>query len=119
MMTNERQYEFGVMLSIGMKRRLMQGMLLLEIIMLAVLGVVMGIIAASPILAYFYLNPIQVGGEMAQAYEKMGMEPILPFSLAPEVFINQAQVVLVMTILMAIYPLWIVGKLKVIKALRS
>jgi ABC-type lipoprotein release transport system permease subunit len=79
----------------------------------------MGIIAASPILAYFYLNPIQVGGEMAQAYEKMGMEPILPFSLAPEVFINQAQVVLVMTILMAIYPLWIVGKLKVIKALRS
>ncbi|WP_416865005.1 MAG: ABC transporter permease [Imperialibacter sp.] len=119
MMTNERQYEFGVMLSIGMKRRLMQGMLLLEIIMLAVLGVVMGIIAASPILAYFYLNPIQVGGEMAQAYEKMGMEPILPFSLAPEVFVNQAQVVLVMTILMAIYPLWIVGKLKVIKALRS
>lgn len=119
MMTNERQYEFGVMLSIGMKRRLMQGMLLLEIIILAALGVVMGVIAASPILTYFYLNPIRVGGDMAAAYEKMGMEPILPFSLEPTVFLDQAQVVFVMTFLMALYPLLVVGRLKVIKALRN
>lgn len=119
MMTNERQYEFGVMLSIGMKRRLMQGVLLLEIMILAVLGVAGGAIAASPLLTWFYLNPIRVGGDMAKAYEKMGMEPVLPFSLDAVIFFDQAKVVLVMTLLMALYPLWIVSKLKVIKALRS
>lgn len=119
MMTNERQYEFGVMLSIGMKRRLMQGVLLLEILTLALLGVVAGAIAASPILTWLYLNPIHMGGDMAKAYERMGMEPILPFALDPVVFFDQAKVVLAMTILMALYPLWIVGKLNVVKALRS
>lgn len=119
MMTNERQYEFGVMLSIGMKRRLMQGVLLLEILMLAVLGVVAGAVAASPFLTYLYVNPIRVGGDMAKAYEKMGMEPILPFSLDPVIFVDQIIVVLVMTVLMALYPLWVVGRLNVVKALRS
>ncbi len=119
MMTNERQYEFGVMLSIGMKRKLMQGVLLLEILILALLGVLAGAIAASPILTWLYLNPIHMGGDMAKAYERMGMEPILPFSLDPVVFFDQAKVVLIMTLLMAAYPVWIVGKLNVVKALRS
>jgi len=97
----------------------MQGVLFLEIVMLAIMGVLVGALAASPFLTYLYLNPIRVGGDMAKAYEKMGMEPILPFSLAPSLFLDQAITVMAMTILMAIYPLWMVGKLNVVKALRS
>lgn len=119
MMAKERTYEFGILISIGMKKHKIQWMVALEIITLSLLGVVAGVVASLPILIYLYINPIYVTGKMAEAYEKFGMEPILPFSLDPLVFYQQAIAILIIALVLGIYPLLAIRRLKIIKALRA
>jgi ABC-type antimicrobial peptide transport system permease subunit len=56
---------------------------------------------------------------MAEAYEKFGVEPILPASIAPGIFISQALVVLIMITILAIYPMYKIHKLKPVEAMRA
>lgn len=94
-------------------------MLWLETIFLGMIGCLAGILVAFPIVYYFYLHPIQLSGQMAQAYEKFGVEPILPASIAPGIFISQALVVFLMITLLAIYPMLKIHKLKPVEAMRG
>jgi ABC-type lipoprotein release transport system permease subunit len=119
MMTNERQYEFGILVSIGMKRLKLMAVMLAETIFMGLLGVLSGIILSLPLLLYFYYNPVEMGGEYAKIYEQFGLEPILPFSLDPEIFIRQAVVVLVISLLIGIYPLVKIGQLNTAIAIRN
>lgn len=122
MMTKEREYEMGVLLSIGMKRQQMGIMIWLEIVMLGLLGALAGMIAVFPLVLYFYKNPVDFGKlseEMKDAYEKFGFEPIFPAALDWTVFSTQAIVVLVITCVLAIYPLLKIRKLKPVEAMRS
>jgi putative ABC transport system permease protein len=119
MMTNERQYEFGILVSIGMKRLKLMTVMLAETIFIGMLGVLSGCILSLPILLYFYYNPIEMGGEYAKIYEQFGLEPILPFSLDPEIFIRQAMVVLIISLLIGIYPLVKIGQLNTAVAIRN
>ena len=119
MMTNERSYEFGIMLAVGMKRYKLQIIMFLEIILLALLGTMLGALLSSPIIFYFHYNPIVFGGEYAEIFEKFGYEPILPFSTEPMIFLNQAKVILIITLILAGYPLWKIYGLKVVNAIRE
>jgi ABC-type lipoprotein release transport system permease subunit len=119
MMTAERQYEFGVMISIGMSRLRMQVVIALEMLMMTFLALFMGIGITLPGLVYLYNNPIQLMGDMAIAAEKAGMEAVLEFSLAPEIFLNQAWAIFLMAFLLGFYPLRSIQKLKPVKAMRG
>ena len=119
MMTAERRYEFGVLIGIGMQRFKLGMLVFVEMVLLAMLGVTAGILGSLPIVLYFHAHPIPLTGEMAKAVEGYGMEPILPFSIDPAIFITQAIVVFVLTILISIYPLIHTKRMKVIEALRS
>lgn len=119
MMTEERKHEFGIMLAVGMKRLRMQRIVFFEIAMLALLGVICGIILSLPVIIYFYINPITFSGDMAQAFDRFGIEPIIPFSLDPRLFYNQAWVILIMTGILGIYPLLAIKRLEVVKAMRE
>ena len=57
MMTAERMYEFGVMMSIGMKRFQMQLIIALEMGIMSTIGVLAGVGISLPILLYYYHNP--------------------------------------------------------------
>ena len=74
MMTAERMYEFGVMMSIGMKRVKMQFIIFLEMGMMASVGVIAGVGISLPILIYYYNNPVFMTGESADAIEAFGVE---------------------------------------------
>ncbi len=119
MMTKERTYEFGILTSIGMKKSKIQITVALEIIMLTFLGVFIGLILGTPIIVYFYLNPIRFSGEMAVAMESFGYEAILPFSIEPVVFYSQGVVVLFIALLLGLYPMLYIKQLKIMKALRE
>lgn len=119
MMTRERVYEFGILVSIGMKKLKLQLMVALEILMLTFLGVLTGILASMPIILYLYMNPIVVTGEMAETYENFGFEPILPFSIDPTIFMDQGLVVLIIALLLGIYPMSAIQSLKIVKALKE
>lgn len=119
MMTKERTYEFGILSSIGMRKAKIQWVVAMEIVMLTFLGVVMGLTLGMPLILHFYYNPIVFTGELAAAYESFGYEAIMPFSLAPKVFYDQAIVVLIISLFLGLYPMLYIKHLKIIKALRE
>lgn len=118
MMTAERQYEFGVMISVGMKRLQLQTIVLLEITFMTSIGVVAGILLSLPVLTYFYYNPIYFGAEAAKAIEKFGVEAVYAFSLDPVIFTNQAYAIFIMAIVLAGYPIWSIHKMKPVESMR-
>ncbi len=119
MMLKEREYEFGILKAIGMHSGQLNLMLWLETIFLGLIGCAAGLIISFPIVYYFYKNPIELSGQMAEAYEKFGVEPILPASIAPGIFLSQALVVFVMITVLAIYPMYKIHKLKPVEAMRA
>jgi len=119
MMTAERKYELGVMISIGTSRFRMGSMLLLELILLALLGILIGFLVSVPLVWYFHLNPIHFTGDAAAAMRQYGMEPILPFSTDPTIILGQAMIILGLTAAISFYPMWHAHKLNPIKAMRG
>ncbi|MBK8502014.1 MAG: ABC transporter permease [Saprospiraceae bacterium] len=119
MMLKEREYEFGILKAIGMHSSQLNVMLWLETIFMGLIGCLAGIVVSFPIVYHFYKNPIELSGEMAQAYEKFGVEPVLPASISPMIFITQALVVFFMITVLAIYPMFKIHKLKPVEAMRA
>jgi putative ABC transport system permease protein len=119
MMTQERMYEFGVMMSIGMKRPIMQLVIFLEMLLMSFLAVLVGVGISLPILTYYYHNPVYFMGESADAFEQFNMEAAYFFSLEPSLFYNQAYVVFFMALIFGFYPLLVILRLKPVKAMRE
>ena len=119
MMTAERRYEFGVLIGIGMRRLKLGIVVILEMFMLAILGVVLGTIVSTPLVLYFHHNPLELTGNAAKTMIEMGIEPVIPFSTDPMIFISQAVIILAFTLLIALYPLWLTRKINLIEALRG
>jgi len=119
MMTNERIYEFGVLISIGMKRWRLMVTMILESLMVSFLGVLIGLILGFPILTYFYHNPIHLGDDLSEFSETYDMEPVLNFSLDPEIFWTQGLYVFIIALIVSVYPIYRISRLKVVEALRE
>ena len=119
MMTKERLYEFGVMLSVGMHRSRLQLLIFLEIVLLAALAVLTGFLLSLPLISYFSRNPISLPEEYRSAFEKFGIEPIYAFSSEPVVFSSQAWVVFFMALVLSAYPLYKIRKMDPVTAMRE
>ncbi len=121
MMTKEREYEFGVLVAIGMNRLKLGALVWMEIIMLGLFGAFLGILASLPVVGYFNNHPLdfsQMEG-MSQAYEKFGFEPIFPAAFEWQIFLTHAVIVFLVTSVLAIYPLLKIWKLKPVEAMRG
>jgi ABC-type lipoprotein release transport system permease subunit len=119
MMTHERRREFSVMIAMGMQRFKLAFIIFTETIYMGLLGIAAGIVAAMPVLWYLALNPIPLEGEMAAAMEEFNVQPVIPFSIEPGLFINQIIVVLVITMCIAFYPVFNIRRFDLTKGLRS
>ena len=118
MMAEERKKEFAVMIAIGMQKTKLILITFYETILMNSLGVIIGVILTIPIIIYFNVYPIEVSGEAAKSIEKIGVEPIMPTILRLSIFVNNVLVILVITGLASIYPLFSIFKLSVIKSLK-
>ncbi len=119
MMTTERLREFGVLISVGMKRWKLVTVTSMETIFISMIGALAGVLVGVPIIWYLSLHPIPLTGEYAKVMLAYGLEPILPFSAAPGIFLAQTSIVFALAILCALYPLAVIRKLKPIAAIRS
>lgn len=118
MMTAERQYEFGVMVAIGLKNRQLTRMVIIETVMVSLLGVLAGSIISLPIVYWLHIHPLRFES-MAEAYAEFGLQPILPAAIDPQVFISQAITVGIIAILVSLYPALRLLKLNPTKAMRA
>jgi len=119
MMTKERLYEFGVMLSVGMHRSKLQLLIFFEIVMLAAIAVLTGFLLSIPVIGYYSRNPIALPEEYKTAFEKFAIEPIYAFSNEPIVFTSQAWVVFFMALVLSAYPLYKIWKIDPVTAMRE
>ena len=118
MMTAERKYEFGILISIGMKRIKLGMVILYEIVFLGIIGVLSGYLLVYPLIIYFYINPVRLEGEFAKTFEDMGFEPIIPTSLDPAIPITHALIILIIALVLSIYPILKIQHLKPTEARR-
>lgn len=119
MMTSERAREFGVLISVGMKKNRLIWVTTLETIFLSFLGAVFGALAGLPIISYLHNHPIPITGSAARAFDSMGLEPLFNFSAALHIFTIQGGVVLAIALTTVLYPLLFIGRLKPVDAMRD
>ncbi|MCK9401144.1 MAG: FtsX-like permease family protein [Bacteroidales bacterium] len=119
MMTMERRREFGIMVAVGTRRYKLAIIVFLETLIISLIGILAGVITSFPLILYFYHNPIPLTGEAADAMLEYNMEPVMPFLLEPGYFISQSLVVIMITLLTLIYPLTVIGRFKVVNAIKG
>jgi ABC-type lipoprotein release transport system permease subunit len=118
MMMVERKFEMGMLVAIGMKKYKLGALLLLESIFTVVAGCLFGILASIPVIWYLNRHPLRISGEMGKIYERFGFEAVFPASVEPVHFITQGIIVLVIGLLLSIYPMAKVIRLKPVSAMR-
>jgi ABC-type lipoprotein release transport system permease subunit len=119
MMVSERYKEFGILISVGMRKWRLMIITTIESILVAFTGVIFGILGSIPLVYYLHLNPIHITGEGAQTFDALGIEPIFNFSTDPNLVASQALVVLIIALITAIYPALFIRKLKPVEALHG
>jgi len=118
MMTAERTREYGILISIGMKKKWLMLTSLFESIFISLIGAFSGLIVAIPAIIYFSNYPIRFTGEVEELFLKFGFEPIIPFSTNPKIFFAHTLIVLAIAMLSALYPISYIRKLEPVKAIR-
>lgn len=119
MMTAERKHEFGVLVAVGMKKYRLVTLICGEMFLIALLGVISGMIVSVPVITYFHYHPIHLSGAYAQTMEIYGMEPVIPVLWQADYILWQGLIVFILTLIAISYPIYSIGKLNVIKSLRG
>lgn len=118
MMSMERHREFGVMVAVGMHKSTLTLLVTLETCIIGLLGLAISLVAGIFLLIYMYHHPIPMTGNAALAMKEMGIEPLLPFSLDPDIFTSQMLAIVVIMVICLLYPFWNIMQIKPVKALR-
>lgn len=118
-MVYERLREFGILLSIGLKRWQLAAVCLLETLFISFIGVIIGVMAGFLVVYRLFINPIQLTGDLADVMTDMGIEPIMSFSIAPGIFVYQAITIFFIALVVGIYPIKKVLRLEMVSAARN
>jgi ABC-type antimicrobial peptide transport system permease subunit len=114
----ERTKEFGVLMAIGTTPGRLTRLLLMESVGMTVLGVVAGIITGSLITWYFQVHGIHISGT-TELMRQFGLpDRIFPRLSVLSVSIG-AGIVLVITVLTALYPALKVRRLRPVEAMTA
>lgn len=123
MMLKERAYEFGILISIGMKRRLLATVVMVEIVLLGLAGVLFGIMGAAPLVQYFKVNPVDMRnlGEKGidNMFDQYGFEPIFPTSFDLSTFVSQAIIVFAICLILGFFAVWKIYQVKPIESMKN
>lgn len=119
MLTEERSFEYGVLVAIGMEKNKVIIVAILETIIMAIVGVILGLIVAFPFVLYFNINPINLSGQMQEVVERFGFEALIPTSLNPSIAMTHAGIIFLIVLLVNIYTIVKIKRLNPITAMRK
>jgi ABC-type lipoprotein release transport system permease subunit len=118
MMTQERQYEFGVVVSIGMKKAKLIITMIYETIFLTSIGVLAGVLISRPLVLYFHYNPMKFPEEQAQVMEEFGFEAIIPWMSSYDIPLTHGLIIFCISVVISLYPAINILYLNPIKAMK-
>jgi ABC-type lipoprotein release transport system permease subunit len=119
MMLAERRREFGMLISIGMQKSRLAGVIAMEMLFTGLLGVVAGVAASLPLVYYGNIYPLRFKGELARMYEDYGFEPIMPTMLPDSYYLWQVVVVLIILAVAIFFSIRRIFRINVINAIRT
>jgi ABC-type lipoprotein release transport system permease subunit len=117
----ERTREMGILAALGMKRRQILSMFLIEAGMLGMTGVAAGLAIGGAIVYYFSIVGIEFPQSIMQAKASnlITYGRLLYTSFAPEQAITLALTALVIVLAVAVYPAWFAARLEPVQALHG
>jgi len=120
MAVHERTHEFGILLAIGMKRRWLLLMVLIESFFLALVSAVAGSVIGLFINHYFEKYGIDFSESMPDGYDWAGMifEPVMKGYLLPIDLFYACVMMIVVTMLASLIPSWRTIRLKPAEVMR-
>lgn len=120
MAVHERTHEFGILLAIGMKRRWLLLMVLLESLFLSLVSAVVGSVLGLLVNDYFEEHGIDFSKSMPDGYDWAGMvfEPIMKGYLEPMDLLYACLMMIVVTMLASLIPSWQTVRLKPAEVMR-
>ncbi len=119
MLTEERSFEYGVLISIGMAKTKVIQVAVFETLILTVVGVIAGLIIAFPFVLYFNINPINLSGQMQEVVERFGFEALIPTSLDPSIAITHSGIIFLLALVVNLYAVFKIKNLNPVKAMRK
>jgi len=119
MMMAERRREFGMLVSIGMRKNKLAKVVSFEMLLIGFLGLAAGVIASLPFVFYGNAHPIRFTGEIGRMYSDYGFEPIMPTLLPDTYYLWQIVVVLIILIIAILFSIRKIFRINVISALRA
>jgi ABC-type lipoprotein release transport system permease subunit len=119
MMIAERRREFGMLVSIGMRKNKLAKVVSFEMLLIGFLGLASGVIASLPFVFYGNAHPIRFTGEMGRMYSDYGFEPIMPTLLPDTYYLWQIVVVLIILLIAILFSIRKIFRINVISALRA
>ena len=119
MMVSERAKEYGILISIGMRKYKLIFVTIIETILVSFLGAIVGILGAIPIVTYLQHTPIVITGDATKTFDQLGIEPLMAFSADPIAYISQAIVVFIIALITIIYPVLYIRQLQPVNVLRG
>lgn len=119
MMVAERQREFGILVSIGMRKSKLAIVTVLENIMLTMGGALLGMALVKPVQFYFKYHPIDLSGQLQEAVEQFNFEPKLYTTTSFIINVNHGSIIFLIGIIVSLYAVWKIMSLDPIKSMRS
>jgi putative ABC transport system permease protein len=119
MLMAERRREFGMLVSIGMQKRKLAGVVGMEMMLVGLLGMATGVIASLPIVFWGNARPLKFTGEMAKMYKDYGFDPIMPMLLPDTYYLWQVVIVLLILSVAIAFSIRKIFKMNVINAIRA
>jgi putative ABC transport system permease protein len=115
----ERRRELGVVLALGLRPAAVFRLVYLESMLLAAVGLALGLAVGIPLVLHFASHPVHVSGAAAGALKLWGIEPVMTWKLKPLNPIGSAITILGVAALAALYPALTASRSRPVDALRS
>ncbi len=119
MMMAERKFELGMLMAVGMKKAQLAFIVMLESIFVSLVGCALGLAASIPMVFFWASHPIRFAGDLKNMYEKMGFEAIIPMATTPVIFYRQAIIILIVSLILSVYPLYKIFSMNALKAMKK
>lgn len=120
MAVHERAYEFGILLAIGMKRRWLLLMVLLESLFLSLVAALGGAVLGVLLVRYFEEEGIDFSEMMPDGYDWAGIvfEPVMYTALRMQDVFNACVLMILITLVASLIPSWRLVRLKPVEVMR-
>jgi ABC-type lipoprotein release transport system permease subunit len=115
----ERTREMGILAALGMKRRQIMLMVLFEAVMLALIGIVVGLVLGMGVVTYMAKVGLEMGDDVAGAIEGTAFSGTMYAQYAPADFIMLSLAMLAVVTLVSLYPAWYAARMEPVEALHA